>query len=338
MKKHRHGPQIGNTSIRFAAAALLFLLCHVAVASPAYAQSDFPNRRIHLVLPYPAGGIVDVVTRIVTERLSANFGQPIVVEPKPGANGNLAWQQIARAAPDGYTWTFVSPALIANPRMQANVPFSEKDFVPVGGAVWVPWVLVVHPSIPVKTVKELVDYVHANPGKLNWANGGTGSSGHLNTAIFFNAAKLDMVQVPYRGQPPAIIDLIAGRVHFALSSPSLVLQHIQAGALRPLAIVAKNRLPQLPDVPTMSEAGYPETNVVAWYGYGVPKGTPADVVDKIVAGFNTALRDPGVRSALEQQMTEVMEPKTAAELQAMIAFDVEKYSKIIEEAGIKLQE
>jgi tripartite-type tricarboxylate transporter receptor subunit TctC len=127
--------------------------------------------------------------------------------------------------------------------------------------------------------------------------------------------------VPYRGQPPAIIDLIAGRVQFALSSPALVVQHIQAGALRPLAVVAKHRLPQLPNVPTMSEAGYPETNVVAWYGYVVPKGTPTDVVDRIVAGFNTALKDPGVRAALEQQSTEVMEPKTAAELQAMVTSD-----------------
>jgi tripartite-type tricarboxylate transporter receptor subunit TctC len=317
------------------AAAGLFLL---GLANPALAQSDFPNRAIHVVLPYPAGGIVDIVTRIVTEKLQANFGQPVVVENKPGANGNLAWQQVARATPDGYTWTFVSPALFANPRMQANVPFSEKDFVPVGGVVYTPWMFVVHPGVPVKTMKEFVDYVHEHPHQLNWANGGAGSTPHLNAAILFNATKLDVVEVPYKGQPPAILDLLAGRVQFMPASPSLVLQYIQAGTMKPLAVIGKSRLPQLPDVPTMAEAGYPETNVASWYGYCVPKSTPPEVVDKIVAAFNVALKDEGVRSALEKQITEVMEPKTAAELQALVTADAEKYAKVIQEAGIKLQE
>ena len=315
---------------------VFFLVC--GLSGGARAQTVFPDHAIRVVLPYPAGGIVDIITRIVADKLAANWGQPVVVEPKPGANGNLAWAQVAQAAPDGYTWTFVSPALFANPRMQSNIPYSEKDFVPVGGVVWTPWVLVVPPSVPASTVKEFVDYVHANPGKLNWANGGSGSTPHLNTEIFFNATKLDMVEVPYRGQPPAILDLLADRVQFMVASPSLVLQYIQTGKMKPLAVVGKARLPALPDVPTMAEAGYPETNVVSWYGFCVPHATPPAVVDKIVAGFNAALQDAGVRAALEKQMAEVMEPMTSAQLQALVTSDTEKYAAIIKAANIRIQE
>lgn len=315
----------------------LMMLAAVGALSGAQAQSEFPNKAIQIVLPYPAGGIVDNITRVVTNKLATIWKHPIVIEPKPGANGNIAWDQVMRAKPDGYTWSFYGPAVIANSRIQDGVTFSEKNFVAIGGMVWVPWVLVVHPSVPANTVKEFVDYARANPGKLNVANGGTGSSGHLNTAIFLNATKLKMEEIQYRGQPPAIIDLVAGRVQFALASPSLVVQYIQSGQLKALGVVARNRLPQLPNVPTMSEVGYPETNVVAWYGLCAPKDTPADIVEKIVSGVNEALKDPAVRTALESQMTQVMEPMTPAQLQALVASDTEKYAKIIKEANIKVQ-
>lgn len=315
----------------------LMMLAAVGALSGAQAQSEFPNKAIQIILPYPAGGIVDNITRVVTNKLATIWKHPIVIEPKPGANGNIAWDQVMRAKPDGYTWSFYGPAVIANSRIQDGVTFSEKNFVAIGGMVWVPWVLVVHPSVPANTVKEFVDYVRANPGKLNVANGGTGSSGHLNTAIFLNATKLQMEEIQYRGQPPAIIDLVAGRVQFALASPSLVVQYIQSGKLKALGVVARDRLPQLPDVPTMSEVGYPETNVVAWYGLCAPKDTPADIVEKIVSGVNEALKDPAVRTALESQMTQVMEPMTPAKLQALVESDTEKYAKIIKEANIKVQ-
>lgn len=313
------------------------MLVAAGISSGALAEPAFPTKPIQIILPYPAGGIVDNITRVVTNKLATIWKQPIIVEPKPGANGNIAWDQLMRSKPDGYTWSFYGPAVIANPRIQDGVTFSEKNFVAIGGMVWVPWVLVVHPSVPANTLKEFVDYVRANPGKLNVANGGTGSSGHLNTAIFLNATKLNMEEIQYRGQPPAILDLVTGRVQFALASPSLVLQYIQSGQLKPLGVVARNRLPQLPDVPTMSEVGYPETNVVAWYGLSAPKDTPADIVEKIVNGVNEALKDPGVRTALEGQMTQVMDPMTPSALQALVASDTEKYGKIIKEANIKVQ-
>ena len=240
----------------------------------AHAQTDFPSRRIHVILPYPAGGIVDIVTRVVTDKLGADWGQPIVIEPKPGANGNLAWSQVSRAEPDGYTWTFFGPATIANPRMQPSLKWSEESFVPIGGVVWAPSVLVVHPSVPAATVAEFIAHAKRNPGELNWVNPGIGTSQHLNTAIFINATKVEMVAVPYRGQPPGILDLLANRVQFMVASPGLVAEHIAAGRLRPLAILGTKRSPLLPTVPTMTEAGYPEINVVAWYGYAAPRGTP----------------------------------------------------------------
>jgi len=311
------------------------LAAALLLAASAYAQTDFPNRRIHMIVPYPAGGIVDIVTRIVTDRLSEVWHQPIIVEAKPSASGNVAWDQVARAEPDGYTWTFIGPAIMANPRMYANLRWSEKSFVPVGAVVWAPSALVVHPSLPVNTLAEFIEYVRKHPGALNWANPGIGTSQHLNTAIFLNATKLDMVAVPYGGQPPGSLDLMANRVHFKIASIGLVAQHVKSGALKPLAVLGTTRSPLLPDVPTVTEAGFPEINVVAWYGYAVPRGTPQPVIDKIAAGFTEALKVAKVRELLEKQALQPVEPMSVSALAELYAADTEKYAKVIREAGIK---
>ena len=310
----------------------------VLVTGGAHAQSGFPNRHIHMVVPYPAGGIVDIATRIVTDKLSEIWRQPIVVETKPGASGNLAWDQVSRAKPDGYTWTFLGPATMANPHMYANLRWSEKSFVPVGATVWGPSVLVVHPSVPVNTVTEFVDHVRKNPGVLNWAIPAIGSSQYLGMAIFHNATKLDMMGVPYNGAPPAILDLMANRVQFTMAPLGLVAQHINSGAMKALAVLGTIRSPLLPNVPTMSEAGYPEVNVVPWYGYGAPRGTPEPVIDKIVAGFTEVMKVPSIRAALQKQALQPMEPMSAGEIAELYAADTEKYAKVIREAGIKLSD
>jgi tripartite-type tricarboxylate transporter receptor subunit TctC len=305
---------------------------------PANTQTDFPNRRIHIILPYPAGGTVDVATRIVTDKLSEIWHQPIVVEAKPAAQGNLAWDEVSRATPDGYTWAYLGTATMANPRMYANLRWSEKNFVPVGATVWSPNVLVVHPSVPVNTVAEFIHHVRKHPGILMWGAAGVGGSNYLGAAIFLNATKLDMVAVPYNGQPPAILDLMANRVQFTVASLGLVAQHIDSGALKALAVVGTVRSQLLPEVPTMNEAGYPETNVVPWLGYGVPRGTPRPVIDKIVAGFNEAMKIRSVREALQKQALQPVEPMNADELAELYAADAGKYAKIIREANIKLSE
>ena len=320
-----------------AGACLVPVLAAAWVSLAAYAQTDFPSRRIHIVLPYPAGGIVDVATRIVTDKLSEIWRQPSIIEAKPAAQGNLAWDEVSRAKPDGYTWTFLGPATMTNPRLYTHLRWSEKSFVPVGATVWAPLAVVVHPSLPVGTVAEFVDYVRKRPGVLSQA-GFFGNSQALNTALFLNATKLDMVAVPYNGSPPAVLDLMANRVQLMMSPVGLVAQHIDSGALKALAVVGTTRSPLLPNVPTMSEAGYPETNVVAWLGYGAPRGTPRPVIDKIVAGFNQVMQIPSVREALQKQALQPIKPMNADELAELYAADTEKYAKIIREANIKIPE
>jgi tripartite-type tricarboxylate transporter receptor subunit TctC len=227
---------------------------------------------------------------------------------------------------------------MANPHMYANLRWSEKSFVPVGATVWGPSVLVVHPSLPVNTVTEFVDHVRKNPGVLNWAILAIGSSQYLGMAIFLNATKLDMMGVPYNGAPPAILDLMANRVQFTMAPLGLVAQHINSGAMKALAVLGIIRSPLLPNVPTMSEAGYPDVNVVPWYGYGAPRGTPQPVIDKIVAGFNEVMKVPSIRAALQKQALQPMEPMSAGEIAELYAADTEKYAKVIREAGIKLSD
>ena len=253
------------------------------------------------------------------------------------AQGNLAWDEVSRAKPDGYTWTFLGPATMANPRLYAKLRWSEKSFVPVGATAWGPLAVVVHPSLPVSTVAEFVDYVRKRPGVLSQA-WFVGNSQALNTALFLNATKLDMVAVPYNGSPPAILDLLADRVQFMMAPVGLVAQHIDSRALKALAVFGTTRSPLLPDVPTISEAGYPEANVVAWFGYGAPRGTPRPIIDKIVAGFNEVMQIPSVKEALQKQALQPVKPMNADELAELYAADTEKYAKIIREANIKVPE
>jgi len=324
-------------SLAIARLALALAAAGAFAPGPANSQADFPNRPIHVVVPYTTGGVADVATRIVTDKLSEIWHQPIVVEAKPGAQGNVAWDQVSRVKPDGYTWTYLGPASVVNPRLYANLRWSERNFVPVGATFWSSNALVVHPSLPVNTLAEFVDHVRKRPGVLSMVQN-VGSSPALNTAAFLNATKLDMVAVPYNGAPPAILDLMANRVQFGIQPLGLLVPHINTGALKALAVVATTRSPLLPNVPTMGEVGYPEANVVAWGGYGVPQGTPRPVIDKIVAGFNEVMKLPSVREALQKQALQPVEPMNADELAKLYAADTEKYAKIIREANIKLSD
>jgi len=314
------------------------LVVSALLAPSARAQTDFPNRRIHVIVPYPAGGIVDIVTRIMMEKLSAIWGQPIIVEAKPGANSNLGTDLAARAEPDGYTWTFMGPAVMANPRIYSNLRWSEKSFTGVGVVAWAPAAMVVNPGSPANTVKEFVELAKKSPGTLNYGNAGIGSSVHLNTAIFMNGTGTQITSVPYKGQPPAILDLLADRIHVKFASIGLVAQHVQDKKLKALAVLGNQRSPMLPEVPTMTEAGYPSINVVPWYGFAVPRGVPQPIVDKIVAGMGAALKDPELRKRLEQQALQPVEPMTAQQIADLIAKDTEQYAKVVRDANIKLSE
>jgi tripartite-type tricarboxylate transporter receptor subunit TctC len=306
--------------------------------SVAQAQTDFPNRRIHVIVPYPAGGIVDIVTRITTDKLSQLWGQPIIVEAKPGANSNLGTEFAARAEPDGYTWTFMGPAVMANPRIYPNLRWSEKSFTGVGVMAWAPAAMVVNPGSPAGTVRDFVELAKKSPDGLNYGNAGIGSSVHLNTAIFMHGTGTRITSVPYKGQPPAILDLLSDRIHLMFASIGLVAQHVQDRKLKALAVIGTQRSALLPGVPTMAEAGYPAINVVPWYGFAVPKGVPQPVVDKIVAGVNEALKDPNVRTLLEKQALQPVEPMTPQQIAELIARDTERYANVIRDANIKIIE
>jgi tripartite-type tricarboxylate transporter receptor subunit TctC len=327
----------GVTAWRAAAAILLCVLAGMPQAA-AQAQTEFPNRRIHVIVPYPAGGIVDIVTRITTDKLSQLWGQPIIVEAKPGANSNLGTEFAARAEPDGYTWTFMGPAVMANPRIYSNLRWSEKSFTGVGVIAWAPAAMIVNPGSPATTVKEFVALAQKAPDGLNYGNAGVGSSVHLNTAIFMHGTGTRITSVPYKGQPPAILDLFADRIHLMFASIGLVAQHVQDKKLKALAVIGTKRSPLLPDVPTMAEAGYPAINVVPWYGFAVPKGVPQPVVDKIVAGVNEALKDPSVRTLLEKQALQPVDPMTPQQIAELIAQDTERYASVIRDANIKIAE
>jgi tripartite-type tricarboxylate transporter receptor subunit TctC len=321
-----------------AAAAALAISGLATAQAAAQGQTDFPNRRIHVIVPYPAGGIVDIVTRIMTDKLSALWGQPIIVEAKPGANSNLGTDFAARAEPDGYTWTFMGPAVMANPRIYSNLRWSENSFIGIGVMAWAPAAMTVNPGSSAKTVAEFIELAKSTPGGLNYGNAGVGSSVHLNTAIFMHGTQTKITSVPYKGQPPAILDMLSDRVHLMFASIGLVAQHVEDKKLKALAVIGTKRSPLLPNVPTMTEAGYPAINVVPWYGLAVPRGVPQPIVEKIVAGVNEALKDPNVRMLLEKQALQPVDPMSAQQIAELIEKDTARYAKVIQDANIKISE
>jgi tripartite-type tricarboxylate transporter receptor subunit TctC len=303
---------------------------------PAAAQADFPNRRINVIVPYPAGGIVDISMRVVTERVSKVLGQPITIENKPGANGNLGTDLTARAEPDGYTWGFMGPATLANPHIYSGLRWSEKSFTTVGITTWAPAALIVNPASPANTVKEFIDLAKASPGALNFGNAGVGSSTHLNAVLFMQGNGLQLTTVPYTGQPAFLTDLMADRIQFAVAAIGLSAENVNAKKLKALAVIGNRRSPLLPNVPTMTEAGYGANNMVPWYGIAVPKDTPRPIAEKINAAVNEALKDPAIKDLLEKQALEAIEPKSLAEIEAIVAKDADLYARIVKDNNIKV--
>src|SRR3954449_11526322 len=253
----------------------------LACIAGALAQSEYPNRAIHIVVPYPAGGIVDMVARAVTEQVGRDWKQPVVVEAKPGANSNIGTAAGARSDPDGYPWLVSGPAALVNPSLYKDAGWEVKHLRCVGLAVWNQSVGLVHPSMPANTIAEFVALARSRPGEFNFGNPGTGSSIDLSAQKLFQAADIKLTNVGYRGQPPALIDLITNIMHFEIVSLELALPHIKAGSVKPLAVFTNKRVADLPDVPTIAEAGFPEAAYVPWYGIYVPSTTPDALVEKI---------------------------------------------------------
>src|SRR5947208_2848350 len=284
---------IGMRALCLATGIVAMLLGSSACA---FAQSEYPNRPIHVIVPYPAGGIVDIVARAVTEQVGRDLKQAIVVESRPGANSNIGTSAVARSDPDGYTWLVTGPAVLVNPALYKDAGWDAmKDFKCVGLAVWNQSVAVVNPSLPVKTIGEFVELARGKPGQFNFGNPGTGSSIDLSAQKLFQVAGIKLTNVGYKGQPQALIDLMTGLMHFEIVSLELALPHIIAGSVKPLAVLTPKRVTDLPNVPTIAEAGFAEAAYVPWYGIYVPSATPEALVNKINEAINKALQHPDVQ-------------------------------------------
>lgn len=323
---------VGSTAVAIVIGAL--------ATGPAAAQAptDFPTRRIQVIVPYPVGGIVDIATRIVTEKVSQRLGQPIVVEARPGGNANIGTDLAARSESDGYTWSFIGPATLANPHIYSNLRWSEKSFVGVGVTAWAPFAIVVTPALPANTIAEFIDHARKSPGKLNFANTGVGAAVHMNSVIFMQHTKTEMTMVAYPGQPQALLDLMGDRVHFMVASIGLVAQHVQEKKLKAMALIAHQRSPMLPGVPTMTEAGYPAVNVVPWYGLAVPRGVPQPIVEKINAAINAVMGDPDIKSLFAKQSLEPVGAMTVAQIADLIAKDAAELGRVVKAANIRLNQ
>jgi tripartite-type tricarboxylate transporter receptor subunit TctC len=306
----------------------------LALTQGARAQA-YPNKPIRILVPFPAGGIVDIVTRALADPMQADLGQTIVVEPKPGGNATLATAMIPQAPADGYNSVMATISHVVVPLLQ-SVPYDPlTDFQPVALATVATAVATINPSLPVKTLKELVEYAKANPGKLNYLNPGNGTSLHLSTELLKNQYKLDITPVPYRGVPPGVPDLLEGRLQVGWLPGPLAIQHVQSGKLRALAVLADRRLATLPDVPTFAEAGFADAQVISWYVIAVRAGTPAPIVERLHASALKALQDPATRDRLTKAGCEVPAPLSPAEVLAMWKADYTRYGKLVKEAGIK---
>lgn len=312
-------------------AATAFLLPQGASAQA------YPSRPIRILVPFPAGGIVDIVTRALADPMQTDLGQTVVVEPKPGGNSTLATAMIPQAPADGYNCVMATISHVVVPHLQ-SVPYDAlADFQPVALATVATAVATVNPSLPVKTLKELVGYAKANPGKLNYLNPGNGTSLHLSTELLKNRYKLDITPVPYRGVPPGVPDLLEGRLQVGWLPGPLAIQHVRNGKLRALAVLADKRLATLPDVPTFAEAGFADAQVMSWYVIAVRAGTPPPIVERLHASAMKALQDPATRDRLTKAGCEVPAARSPAEVLAMWKADYERYGKLVKDAGIKAE-
>lgn len=316
-----------RSALAFVAALLL--------ASSAYAQ-DWPTRPITLVVPFAAGGTTDLVARPIAQALTEKLGQPVVVENRAGAGGTLAAGVVAKAVPDGYTIFLATVAHTMAPGLYKSLPYDfEKDFEPITLAAQVPNVLIVHPSVPAKTVGELIAYIKANPGKINFGSAGPGSTEHMSGELFRAMLGADMVHVPYKGGAPMMTDLIAGQIQMAIETSGSAMPHIQAGSVRALAVSTPKRSPFFPDLPTLAEAGLNGYDVTTWFGFMVPKGTPQVVRDKLYKQISDILKDPNIVARL-QDMGAQPGGQPSAEVASFIAAETTKWKKVAKDSGARI--
>ena len=322
---------------RFHLTQKLLVSLGFALSTQLAAAQAFPDRPITLVVPNPPGGLVDTSARLLSEPLARVIGQPIIVDNKPGASGNTAYQYVAKAKPDGYTLLIsYSGYHVGNPALFDKLPWDPvKDFSPVALLTVSTNVIAVHPSVPVNNLKEFIDYAKANPGKLNYASQGNGSVSHIGTEIFKQTTGVEMVHVPYKGSGPAIQDVLAGQVQVFISTPPSLMQHVQSGKLKGLAVTGKNRHPGMPNVPTTAEAGLPSFQLESWVALYAPAGTPAPVINKISDAVKQSLALPEVKDRSDAAGVE-LRYLNPAQMDALLKKELPYWNKAIKAANITL--
>lgn len=308
-------------------------LCAFSSASWA---DNYPSRSIKIIVPVAAGGGTDYSARVIAQKLSLALGQSVVVENRPGASGNIGVEQVARAAPDGYTLVMPITSFPVNPSLFSKLPFDTvKDFAPVVLAGTLPLVLVVHPSVEARTPAELIALVKKQPGTINFANSGSGTAAHLAGELFKRMAGVDIVSVNYKGGGPAVSDLLGGQVQMYFATLPSVLPHVQAGKLRAIAVTGKQRLPDMPDLPTVAESGLPGFEVTAWFGLFAPAGTPEPVIKRLNTEVSQILQTTDMQRSLQQHGI-IAGGGTSSDLGKHLREEIQKWSVVVKEANLKV--
>lgn len=315
--------------------ALLVAGALLAGSLPAWAQ-PYPNRPLRIVVPFPPGGGTDIGTRIVAQKLQEAWGQAVIVENKPGAAGIVGTELTAKSAPDGYTFMMGNIGTHAiNVSLYKKLAYDPvRDFAPVSMVADLPLLLLVHPSVPANSVKELIALAKSQPGKLNFSSSGAGGSMHVAAELFKSMTGVDMVHIPYKGGAPAVADLLSGQVALSFSTVLETIQHVKAGKVRALAVTNDHRSIALPDLPTIAEAGLPGYQSISWLALFAPAGTPKEIVNKVSAESVRILKLPDVKERLLAQGAEPI-GSTPEQLAAILAADIAKYAKVIRESGYK---
>jgi tripartite-type tricarboxylate transporter receptor subunit TctC len=315
------------------------LMLALALAAPAVAAQaqSYPNKPIRLVCPFPPGGAVDIASRATAHTLSQVLGQPVTVDNRPGAGGNIGAEITAKSAPDGYTLLMTTSGIMGiNPALYSKIPFdSVKDFAPVSMLVSLNNVLVVNPSLPYKSVQEVIAAAKAQPGKLTYASSGNGTSIHLSGELFKSMAGVDMLHIPYKGSAPAVTDLLAGQVNMMFDNIPSSLPHIKAGKLRALAVTGSKRSHLLPDLPTIAEAGVPGYDSYVWFGIVAPAGTPPEIIARLNAALVKTAATAEFRDRLSSQGYDVLS-STPEQMAASIRGEIDKWGKIVKASGAKV--
>ena len=323
----------------FGVRGLMGLALLVAVAASAHAQTQWPDKPVRVIVPFPASGATDLVARVVAQRVAADLGQQLVIDNKPGAGGTIGTAEAAKAPADGYTLLLTTSSTHAiSPHLMPRLAYdARKDFTPVAHLADAPSVLLVTNSLPVKTVGELVAYGKANPDKLNYATSGNGTIVHLNTAAFMAQAGVQMTHVPYKGTALAIPDLVAGQVHVLFDSLPTGMPHVKSGRLRALAVTSEKRSALAPELPTMAESGLPGYSSVTWFGVYLPAGAPPALVDRVHKAFAKAIQAPDVVASLAKLGVEPAAASTPAQFATMVQADSARWASVIRQHKITLE-